>query len=146
MKYIKRYNESNTPNWVRRLRNGKYIQLMEMLLDIFDDFDIIAKTDEAFGMEGDSPEHKFWAFRIPHGDESSSTSNLTSDANSIGDEIISFIAVYNISKQSDEEVRFKNALLRLEPMVKELIGAELVIDTEPVNKLYVDFIIKLKYD
>lgn len=142
MKYIKRYNESNTPNWVRRLRNGKYVQLMEMLLDIFDDFDIIAKTDEAFGLEGDSPEHKFWSFRLAHGD----SSNLTSDVSSIGDETISFIAVYNISKQSDEEVRFKNALLKLEPMVKELIGAELVIDTEPVNKLYVDFIIKLKYD
>jgi len=141
MRYIKRYNESNTPNWVRRLRNGKYVQLMEMLLDIFDDFNIISKTDEDFGMEGDSPEHKFWGFKLAHGEP-----NLTSDVNSIGDETISFIAVYNISKQSDEEVRFKNALLRLEPMVKELIGAELLIDTEPVNKLYVDFIIKLKYD
>jgi hypothetical protein len=139
MKYLRTYNES-----VNNQSNESYIDLMYILQsDLFDDYDIVAKTDESFEMGIDElgyPQHKFWSFRLktktPYDED-------TSDINT--DKDIKSIIVYNIS--DDEKDSFWNSLIEIKDKVRSLIGKELFIEEEgigtPECPSYYDYIIKL---
>ena len=70
MKYLKRFNESGNTSfdWLRKQSNERYVDLMYILQsDVFDDLNILSKSDETFEMgtgEEGYPEHKFWVFRL----------------------------------------------------------------------------------
>ncbi len=130
-------------DWLRKQNNERYIDLMYILQsDIFDDFNIVSKTDETFEMGFDSegyPMHKFWIFRMK---ESRSTDVDTSNPDEIGDKTIDYMVVFNIQK--DEKDRFWNEVLSLKEKVQDLIGKELVISEEIIDDGYnYDYIIKL---
>ncbi len=130
-------------DWLRKQNNERYIDLMYILQsDIFDDFNIVSKTDETFEMGFDSegyPMHKFWIFRMK---ESSSADVDTSNPDEIGDKTIDYMVVFNIQK--DEKDRFWNEVLSLKEKVQDLIGKELVISEEIIDDGYnYDYIIKL---
>lgn len=140
MKYLKYFESGNASfDWLRKQNNERYIDLMYILQsDIFDEFNIVSKTDETFSDEEGSvyPEHKFWVFR------SSGSENDTSNPDEIGDKTIDYIIVFNISKE--ERGRFYNEVLELKEKVKDLIGKELVITEEIIDDGYnYDYIIKL---
>lgn len=151
MRYLKPYNifesgfESGNASfdWLRKQNNERYIDLMYILQsDIFDEFNIISKTDETFEMGFDSegyPEHKFWVFRMK---ESRSTDVDTSNPDKIGDKTIDYMIVFNIQK--GEKDHFWNEVSSLKEKVQDLIGKELVISEEIIDDGYnYDYIIKL---
>lgn len=148
MKYLKRFNESGNTSfdWLRKQSNERYIDLMYILQsDVFDDFNIILKSDETFGMgtgEEGYPEHKFWVFRLKG---SANTDSDTSDPDSIGSEEIDSIIVFNIKREETED--FWELLLGLKDKVKDLIGRELIISEEivgtPEYPDFYDYVIKL---
>ena len=148
MKYLKRFNESGNTSfdWLRKQSNERYIDLMYILQsDVFDDFNIILKSDETFEMGNDEegyPEHKFWVFRLKG---SANSDADTSYPDSIGSEEIDSIIVYNIKRE--ETGNFRELLLGLKDKVKDLIGRELIISEEivgtPEYPDYYDYIIKL---
>ena len=139
MRYLKRFNESVNQS------NENYIDLMYILQsDVFDDYDIVAKTDETFEMgigEEGYPEHKFWVFRCS--DVGNGTDHDTSNIKT--DENIKSIIVYNIS--DEEKDSFWDSLIGIKDKVKSLIGKELSIEEEgigtPECPSYYDYIIKL---
>ena len=100
MKYLRLFKIFESGNasfdWLRKQNNERYIDLMYILQsDIFDEFNIISKTDETFEMGYDSegyPMHKFWIFRMK---ESRSTDVDTSNPDEIGDKTIDYIVVFN---------------------------------------------------
>jgi hypothetical protein len=138
MKYLRTYNES-----VNNQSNESYIDLMYILQsDLFDDYDIVAKTDESFEMgigESGYPEHKFWSFRHISGHDNEDTSDVNTDKD------IKSIIVYNIS--DEEKDSFLDSLTGIKDKVKSLIGKELFIEEEgigtPECPSYYDYIIKL---
>jgi len=147
MKYLRSFKIFESGNasfdWLRKQNNERYIDLMYILQsDIFDDFNIVSKTDETFEMGFDSegyPMHKFWIFRMK---ESRSTDVDTSNPDEIGDKTIDYIVVFNIQK--NEKDRFFNEVLSLKEKVQDLIGKELVISEEIIDDGYnYDYIIKL---
>lgn len=128
-------------DWLRKQHNEKYIDLMYILQsDIFDEFNIVSKTDETFNDDGDSvyPEHKFWVFRMK---ESSSTDVDTSNPNEIGDNTVDYIVVFNITKE--EQDNFWSILLDLKEKVQDITGRELIVGEETISDVYSDYIIKL---
>ena len=139
MKYLRTYNES-----INNQSNESYIDLMYILQsDLFDDYDIVAKSDESFEMGIDEPgypQHKFWSFRLktktPY-DEDTSDINIDKDIKSI--------IVYNIS--DDEKDSFWNSLIEIKDKVNSLIGKELSVEEEAIGTpecpSYYDYIIKL---
>ena len=136
MKYLKRFNES-----VSNQSNERYVDLMYILQsDLFDDYDIVAKTDETFEMGIDEPgypDHKFWSFRHISGNEDTSNVNTDKDIKSI--------IVYNISDK--EKDSFLDSLTGIKDKVKSLIGKELSIEEESIGTpecpSYYDYIIIL---
>jgi len=147
MKYLRLFKIFESGNasfdWLRKQNNERYIDLMYILQsDIFDEFNIISKTDETFEMGYDSegyPMHKFWIFRMK---ESRSTDVDTSNPDEIGDKTIDYIVVFNIQK--NEKDSFFNEVLSLKEKVQDLIGKELVISEEIIDDGYnYDYIIKL---
>jgi len=143
VKYLRTYNES-----INNQSNESYIDLMYILQsDLFDDYDIVSKSDESFEMGIDEPgypQHKFWSFRLktktPSGfpyDEDTSDINTDKDIKSI--------IVYNIS--DDEKDSFWNSLIEIKDKVRSLIGKELSIEEEAIGTpecpSYYDYIIKL---
>lgn len=147
MKYLKTYKLFESGNasfdWLRKQNNERYIDLMYILQsDIFDEFNIISKTDETFEMGYDSegyPEHKFWVFRMK---ESANADVDNSNPDEIGDKTVDCIIVFNIPKS--EKDRFWVEILELREKVKDMIGKQLVIIEEIVNDGYkYDYIIKL---
>jgi hypothetical protein len=132
MRYLKRFNESVNQS------NESYIDLMYILQsDLFDDYDIVAKTDETFEMGIDEegyPEHKFWTFRHISGHDNEDTSDVNTDKD------IKSIIVYNIS--DEEKDSFWDSLIEIKDKVKSLIGKELSIEEEGIGSYY-DYIIKL---
>jgi hypothetical protein len=138
MRYLKSFNES-----VNNQSNESYIDLMYILQsDLFDDYDIVAKTDESFEMGIDEPgypEHKFWSFRHISGHDNEDTSDVNTDKD------IKSIIVYNIS--DEEKDSFLDSLIEIKDKVKSLIGKELSIEEEgigtPECPSYYDYIIKL---
>jgi hypothetical protein len=147
MRYLKTYNIFESGNasfdWLRKQNNERYIDLMYILQsDIFDEFNIVSKTDETFNDEEGSvyPKHKFWVFRMK---ESRSTDVDTSNPNEVVDNTIDDMIVFNI--QQDEKDRFWNEVLSLKEKVKDLIGKELVLNYfySACNPSKYDYIIKL---
>ena len=150
MKHLKSYQIFESGNtsfdWLRKQSNERYIDLMYILQsDVFDDFNIILKSDETFEMgtgEEGYPEHKFWVFRLKG---SANSDADTSYPDSIGSEEIDSIIVYNIKRE--ETGNFWELLLELKDKVKDLIGRELIISEEivgtPEYPDYYDYIIKL---
>jgi hypothetical protein len=149
MRYIKTYSKlfesGNTSfDWLKKQSNERYIDLMYILQsDLFDDYDIVSKSDESFEMGIDEPgypQHKFWTFR-QH--KSGPYDEDTSDINT--DKDIKSIIVYNIS--DDEKDSFWNSLIEIKDKVRSLIGKELSIEEEgigtPECPSYYDYIIKL---
>ena len=142
MKYLKRFNESNSGSgnasfsWVTKQNNEIYFELAEILQSkLFDDYDVVATTDEIFDFDN-HPNHKFWSF-IAVGVDPIKTSD-------IGDYPINGLIVYNIGK--DEKVEFYNSLISLKDMVKyhfDRIGKELVVSEDPLESGESDYIITL---
>ena len=143
MKYLKRFNESNSGSgnasfsWVTKQNNEIYFELAEILQSkLFDDYDVVATTDENFDDFDNNPNHKFWSFRAV-----GVAPIKTSD---IGDYPINGLIVYNIGK--DEKVEFYNSLISLKDMVKyhfDRIGKELVVSEDPLESGESDYIITL---
>lgn len=139
MKHLKTYKIFESGN----TSNENYIDLMYILQsDLFDDYDIVSKTDESFEMGIDEPgypQHKFWAFRHISGQDNEDTSDVNTDKD------IKSIIVYNIS--DDEKDSFWNSLIEIKDKVRSLIGKELSIEEEgigtPECPSYFDYIIKL---
>jgi len=148
MKYLKRFNESGNTSfdWLRKQSNEKYIDLMYILQsDIFDDYNILSKSDETFEMGNDEegyPEHKFWVFRFKG---SANTNFDNSDPDSIGDSEVDSIIVFNILPNMKD--KFTKSLLDLKDKVKDIIGRELIFGEEfygiPESPEAYDYIIKL---
>ena len=141
MRYLKRYNESNSGsgnasfNWVNKQNNEIYFELVEILQSkLFDDYDIVATTNESFDYGSDDyPHHKFWSFRAV-----GVAPIKTSD---IGDYPINGLIVYNIGK--DEKDEFYNSLIGLKDMVKDYLDKELVVSEELLDNEESDYIITL---
>ena len=143
MKYLKRFNESNSGSgnasfsWVTKQNNEIYFELAEILQSkLFDDYDVVATTDENFDDFDNNPNHKFWSFRAV-----GVAPIKTSD---IGDYPINGLIVYNIGK--DEKVEFYNSLISLKDMVKyhfDRIGKELVVSEDLLDNEGSDYIITL---
>ena len=141
MRYLKRYNESNSGsgnasfNWVNKQNNEIYFELVEILQSkLFDDYDIVATTNEIFEYGSDDyPHHKFWSFRAV-----GVAPIKTSD---IGDYPINGLIVYNIGK--DEKDEFYNSLIGLKDMVKDYLDKELVVSEELLDNEESDYIITL---
>jgi len=150
MKYLKTYQIFESGNtsfdWLRKQSNERYIDLMYILQsDVFDDFNIVSKSNETFEMgtgEEGYPEHKFWVFRFKGSDNTDADS---SEPSSIGSKEIDSIIVFNI--QREETGNFWELLLELKDKVKDLIGRELIISEEiigtPEYPDCYDYIIKL---
>jgi len=142
MRYLKRYNESNSGsgnasfNWLTKQNNEKYFELAEILQSkLFDDLNIITTTDENFD-DYDSPfypHHKFWSFK--------SSGVVPIRTSEIGDFPINGICVYNISKNERDE--FFNSLIGLKDMVKDYLDKELVVFEDSLDSGESDYIIKL---
>ena len=142
MKYLKRFNESNKEQmekiykskWgnhfgksldtLNKENNERYFELAEILQSkLFDDYDVVATTDENFDDFDNNPYHKFWSFRAV-----GVAPIKTSD---IGDFPINGLYVYNIGK--DEKDEFFNSLIGLKDMVKDYLGKELVVSEDSVD-------------
>jgi hypothetical protein len=148
MRYIKTYSKlfesGNTSfDWLKKQSNERYIDLMYILQsDLFDDYDIVSKSDESFEMGIDEPgypQHKFWSFRHISGHDNEDTSDVNTDKD------IKSIIVYNIS--DEEKDSFLDSLIEIKDKVKSLIGKELSIEEEAIGTpecpSYYDYIIKL---
>ena len=131
MKYLKRYNESNSGsgnasfNWLNKKNNEKYFELAEILQSkLFDDYDIIKTTNESFDYGSDDyPHHKFWSFRV--------VGVAPIRTSEIGDFPINGIYVYNIGR--DEKDEFYNSLISLKDMVKDYLDKELVVSEDSLD-------------
>jgi hypothetical protein len=130
MRYLKTYKifESN---------KDYYHDLMMVLNDLFDDWNIISYSNERFGDdvigESDYPEHKFWAFRSRFVDI------MTSSIDSIED--VKDIVIYNIP--SDDEDKFWNDLMSYKEQIEEITGKSFRVEKEEINNLYSDYILRL---
>jgi len=150
MKYLKTYQIFESGNtsfdWLRKQSNERYIDLMHILQsDIFDDYNILSKSDETFEMGNDEegyPEHKFWVFRFKG---SANTNFDNSDPDSIGDSEVDSIIVFNILPNMKD--KFTKSLLDLKDKVEDIIGRELIFGEEfygiPESPEAYDYIIKL---
>jgi hypothetical protein len=142
MKYLKRYNESNSGsgnasfNWVNKQNNEIYFELVEILQSkLFDDYDVVKTTNENFDDydSDDYPHHKFWSFRAV-----GVAPIRTSD---IGDFPINGLYVYNIGR--DEKDEFYNSLISLKDMVRDYLDKELVVSEDPLDSGESDYTITL---
>jgi hypothetical protein len=131
MKHLKTYKifESNKDH---------YHDLMMVLNDLFDDWNIVSYSTERFGDdvigEEDYPEHKFWAFRNSGGDDI-----MTSSIDSIKD--VKDIVIYNIP--TDDKDKFWNDLMSYKEQIEEVTGKSFRAQEEEINNLYIDYILKL---
>ena len=143
MKYLETYRlfEASVPN-----RNELYRDLIDILYtEIFDDFGIVAKTDETFSDDNPQPENKFWIYKL---ESSANINDTTSNFDEIGSKKINSIFIYNISESEKDE--FWNILFNeVRERVKSQLNQELVIFEESVfiddlNADVYDHILKLR--
>jgi hypothetical protein len=131
MRYLKTYKifESN---------KDAYHDLMMVLNDLFDDWNIVSYSTERFGDdvigESDYPEHKFWAFRNIGGDDI-----MTKNVDSIED--VKDIVIYNIP--SDDKDKFWNDLMIYKEQIEEITGKSFRVQEEEINNLFSDYILRL---
>lgn len=124
MKYLKHF-ESLTSD------NDKWIELSEILKSrVFDDFNVLSKTDEEFNDESPAITHKFWAFQTRSGMRN--LQELESFKKHFGqDQSINHITVYSIPDSEKDE--FLNSLESIKGLVEDFTGKALVIgDVEEV--------------
>ena len=137
MRYLKTYKifESN---------KDAYHDLMMVLNDLFDDWNIISYSNERFGDdvigESDYPEHKFWAFR----DKSDSiqdplSKTMSKSVDSL--EEVKDIVIYNIP--TDDKDKFWNDLMSYKEQIEEVTGKSFRAQKEEINDLYNDYILEL---
>ncbi len=151
MRYLKTYKIFESGNasfdWLINQNNERYLDLMDILQsEVFDEFNIISKTDESFEMghgEIGYPYHKFWSFRLK---DSKNTNDDISDVNLIGDKEISEIIVFNIESEIVDE--FWDKILSCKERVQSVTNKKLVISEEPLGgpeqPEFYDYIIKLE--
>ena len=131
MRYLKTYKifESNKDH---------YHDLMMVLNDLFDDWNIISYSNERFGDdvigESDYPEHKFWAFRNSGGDDI-----MTKNVDSI--EEVKDIVIYNIP--TDDKDKFWNDLMSYKEQIEEVTGKSFRAQEEEINNLFSDYMLRL---
>ena len=137
MRYLKKYKifESN---------KDAYHDLMMILNDLFDDWNIISYSNERFGDdvigELDYPEHKFWAFRDMN-DSTQDPLSKTMSKNVDSLEEVKDIVIYNIP--SDDEDKFWNDLMSYKEQIEEVTGKSFRVEIEEVNNLYNDYMLRL---
>jgi len=130
MRYLKTYKifESN---------KDAYHDLMMVLNDLFDDWNIVSYSTERFGDdvigESDYPEHKFWAFRNSGGDI------MTSSIDSL--EEVKDIVIYNIP--TDDKDKFWNDLMSYKEQIEEVTGKTFRAEESEINDLFYDYILRL---
>jgi hypothetical protein len=162
MKYLTKYNlfenlgSGNASfNWLKQKNNEDYLKLSELLLEIFDDFNIVPKEEDLF-FDDDQyqwPTHRFWTFRTLR---SGSISNDTADFSKISsDDEIHYLVIFNIpvgslsDKNEDSFLDFKQAIEELKPRIRGYIGKELIMGHEevrpedPEDNMYYDVILRL---
>ena len=133
MRYLKTYKifESN---------KDVYHDLMMVLNDLFDDWNIVSYSTERFGDdvigESDYPEHKFWAFRKLDGTGGES---MTKNIDSI--EEVKDIVIYNIPTEHKD--RFWNDLMSYKEQIEEITGKIFRVEESEINDLLYDYILKL---
>lgn len=157
MRYLKSYklfesNNNGTGNasfdWLRKKNNEDYIELMHILQsEVFDEFNIISKSDESFGdidpWEEGYPNHSFWVFRPVAKGHTSTTDDDFSDVNLVDNHEVKEMIVYNIEKEDKE--RFYNLLLEVRDIVKSYLNKDMVISEEHHETSgNFDYVIKLE--
>lgn len=145
MNYLKSFNlfESGNAsfNWLIKQNNERYSELIEILQSkLFDDYDIISKTNEDFDDYGNYPEHKFWCYLYSNG-----KTGVTMPT----DIKIEKIFIYNFS--SEERDNFEKSLNELRYLIYDIMDKLLVIGFDicmpidsPSGAVIIDFIIMLK--
>jgi hypothetical protein len=143
MKFIHNFKAFESTTSVTQ-HNEDYIDLLSVIQsEIFDDFNIVAKTTEEFEYGIEMPEHKFWAYRV-----GARGAKMTSNPQDFKDRMIEDIKVYNIPDSEEEE--FTRRLSQCEDRVKDITGKTMIFtsdvwlihdDSNP--KHYWDFTIKL---
>jgi len=127
MRYLKTYKifESNKDH---------YHDLMMVLNDLFDDWNIISYSNERFGDDNeDYPEHKFWVFRDNTGDI------MTKDIDSIKD--VKDMVIYNIPVEHKD--RFWNELMSYKEQIEEITGKSFRAQEEKLNDVFNDYMLRL---
>jgi len=146
MKYLKRFNESGNASfdWLRVQKNEAYFELVEILKgELFDDFDILPKSDEEFIEGEEHPTNPFWSYTV------GAQNNFTSKQEEVGDNGIDKIIVYNILHKDYKD--FKERLMELKERAEDFIGSKIIIGEESLGAPavpdpetdYWDFIIKI---
>ena len=163
MKYLKKYKlfESGGSgnasfNWLKQKNNEDYFKLSELLLELFDDFNIVPK-EEGFYFDDEEqdqwPTNRFWTFRTIR---SGSISNDTANFEKISkDDEIQNIIIFNIpvgslsDKNEDSFLEFKQSIEELKTRIRGYIGKELIMGHEevrpedPEDNMYYDVILRL---
>ena len=119
MKHLKHFESSSSDN-------DKWIELSEILKSrVFDDFNVLSKTDEEFSDESQSLTHKFWAFQTRSGMKN--LKELDSFKNRFGHEqTINQIIAYGIPDSEKDE--FLKSLESIKDLVQDFTGKDLIIE------------------
>jgi len=127
MNYLKSYKFFESMNSFKE-NNEKYLELIEILQSkLFDDYDIISKTNEDFYDDDDYPEYKFWCYLY--------NGKLGTTPN---DFKIERLFIYNITNEEVDD--FISSLNGIKGLVDEVLNKELVftVDQETLDKEDVD--------
>jgi hypothetical protein len=135
MRYLKTYTKLFESN------KDQYHDLMMVLNDLFDDWNIISYSNERFGDDNDDyPEHKFWAFRdISDSIQDPHFKTMSKNVDSL--EEVKDIVIYNIP--TGDKNRFWNDLMSYKEQIEELTGKSFTVEKEEINDLYTDYILEL---
>ena len=137
MKHLKGYKifESSHSNM-----NEYYFDMVYLLQDVFDDFNVVAKTDEEIG-NYETPEHKFWIIRLIDSDNPYGVSDI-SDISEVGDKTVKHIVAFNITPPEKED--FKKRLDEVGDRFVSQTGMRYKIDEEEVDGYFFDYVIKIQ--
>jgi hypothetical protein len=120
--------------------NEYYFDMIYLLQDVFDDFDVTAKTDEIVGEYG-TPEHKFWSIRLV---EASSVDGWASDISNIsevGGRPIKYIVVFNIT--TPEKESFKKRVNEVGDRFISQTGMRFKLKEEAIDGFLFDYVIEI---
>jgi len=138
MKYLSTYKifESTINNM-----NEYYFDMIYLLQDVFDDFDIAPKTDESFG-EVENPEHKFWSIRLVETSQLDGWASDISNISEVGNRPIKFIVVFNIKEEVKES--FKKRVNEIGDRFVSQTGMRFKLKEEVIDPGYLyDYIIEV---
>lgn len=132
MRYIKTYENHKN-------QNEYYFVLIDMLQDVFDEFGIVAKSDEEFN-DYQYPTHPFWSIRLKALPGKTNTlADDISNMSDVGNNDIDFLIVFNLSNKAE----FRNSLYLIEYRFYEQTGISLEIEEENISEVYSDYIIRI---